>query len=234
MKVKNIVLAVAAAIATPSAFAANLVTTAPTVAASNIFYISGASAQTPGLAKAVGKFCTSGLVTYVDSVDGKTAFVYKCGVANTATSGLSGAFIVVKTDAGGSYYGVGPVISQTVQKFPDITNVTVGATPATTNLSDVAGVLTGTAEFTTGANVKPQIGLSDVSAAIWRARGVSFPTVGFTEVAGFAGQGFGVVVSSALYALLQADQGTTGQPSISSTNYANLVSGVDTVWQKLL
>jgi hypothetical protein len=241
MKIRNIVVAVVAAIAAPSAMALDLTTG---VSPSNIFYIAGASAQTPGLAKAMTKFCTTNLVTYVDSVDSKTAFVWKCDAANNATSGLTGSFIVVKTDAAGSFTGVGPLTNHTAVKFPNITNVTDTAIVGTgandikssINNSDVVGTLKGTAEYLTGANHFAQIGLSDVSVDAWRARGNVIPTAGYTVAATFAGQGFGVIVSPLLFAKMQADQGLTGtaQPSISKIQYANLVSSSQAVWQNLL
>lgn len=224
MKFNRIALAIAAVLVAPSAFAADLTTG---VAASNIFWIGGASAQTPGLAKAMNKFCSTTVDSYLDNVDGKSAVIWKCATANTATSGLTGAFIVSKVDAGGSFAGVGPVANHTTMKFPDPTNVTAGAVVAGSNLALTAtGTAAGQANYSVGVLKFPQMALSDVGVNVWRARGQSIPSTGFTVNPIFAGQGFGVMVSPSLYAALQADQGLTStqQPSISKTQYANLVT----------
>ena len=62
-------------------------------------------------------------------------------------------------------------------------------------------------------------------------------TAGNTYVADVtvgAGQGFGVVVSPALYTLLQADQATSGVPSISKAQYASLMTQTGGFWNTLL
>jgi hypothetical protein len=245
MKIKHIALSIALAMAAPAAFAVDL---SAGVAASNIFYIGGASAQTPGLAKAIQKFCSGTLATYTDTQDGKQAFTWTCSSANNATSGLTGPFVVSKVDAGGSFAGVNPVTNHTTMRFPDITNATVGGTPFA-NGAITVGSLAGSVPWNDGvavpANIAgvqkfPQMALSDVSVNIWRARGNSIPTTGFTVNPIFAGQGFGIIVSPSLYTALQADQGLTALtgvaaiPSISKQQYANLVSGQNGISLNLL
>ena len=138
MKVKKIVLALSVALATSSAFAADIKTGVP---ASNVFYIAGGTATTPGLAKALVNFCSTTIDTYVDTTDGNSGFIYKCSSANNATSGLTGAFLVHKLDNGSSG-GVLPVINATNATWPDSTAVTAGGTPPTGyNTADVVGNL---------------------------------------------------------------------------------------------
>jgi hypothetical protein len=245
MKIKHIAIAIAAAMAAPTAFAApvDLSTYNYTI------YVAGASAQTPGLAKAIVKFCTGTVQTFVDTQDGKQAFVWACPVANPTTSGITGSFVVAKVDAGGSFAGVDPVTNHTTIRFPDLT--TADDTP-TTNINSAVTVGAATAgtvawndgkatgSTAAGTFVYPQIALSDVSVNIWRARGNAIPSTGFTVNPIFAGQGFGVIVSPSLYTALQADQGLTGLtgvaaiPSISRQQYANVSQGVAGVSLNLL
>lgn len=235
MQVTKIALACALACAGTSAQAAVL-------SATNVIYISGASAQTPGLAKSMGAFCNTVVDTYVDDQDGKQAFVYSCSSAK-ATSGLTAgsSFIVVKSDAGGSANGVAPVVNLTNIKFPDINNCSATVT-AGYNANNTVGTVAGSCAYSVaGVNKVPQVGLTDVPAAVWKARGQFTPVAGalYTTKAGFAGQGFGVAVSPLLYTALQNDQiaggllaatctgvATAGdcQPSISKAQYANIVA----------
>ena len=257
MKINKIALAVALAFSAPVAFANTVGTDLTTagspggvVAASNIFYISGATAQTPGLAAVVQKFCSTTVDTYVDTTDGNSGFIYKCSSANNAASGLTGAFIVDKLD-NGSAGGVLPVIqATTTASFPDLYNVNIGGTPIVGyNAADVVGNLAGTAPIQL-AGIAAQIGLSDVSSDIWRQRAVAVPAAStFTRDTKFGGQGFGVAVSDALYTVMQNDQGLTAanlghtptaweaQPSIGVEQYAALITGTSltqpAVWQKL-
>ena len=256
MKINKIALAVALAFSAPLAFANTVgidLTTAGSpggvVAASNIFYISGATAQTPGLAAVVQKFCSTTVDTYVDTTDGNSGFIYKCSSANNATSGLTGAFIVDKLDDG-SGAGTLPVIQQTAKTWPDLYNVITAGTPIVGyNAADVVGNLAGTAPIQL-AGIAGQIGLSDVSSDIWRQRAVAVPAAStFTRDTKFAGQAFGVAVSDALYTVMQNDQGLTAanlghtptaweaQPSIGVEQYAALITGTaltqPAVWQKL-
>lgn len=234
MQVKHIVLAVAAAIAAPSAMAASLTAT-------NVIYISGASAQTPGLAKSIGNFCNTTVSTYTDDKDGKQGYAYVCSSAK-ATSGLTAgsSFIVVKLDAGGSANGVAPVVNLTTLPFPDIANCSATVI-AGYNASNTVGTVAGSCAYNLAPVAKQaQLGLSDVPASVWKARGQFTPvTTAYTTAAGFAGQGFGIAVSPLLYTALQNDQIAGGslastctgvttagacQPSISKAQYANIVA----------
>jgi len=243
----KIALAVSLVFAAPFASAADITTG---VSASNIFYVAGASAQTPGLGKAVVAMCSGAVSTYVDSGTGTAGVIYKCASGN-ALSGMSGLpFIISKLD-NGSFGGHAPVMNQYALSFPNPALVIDGATPAATyQESNVpAGTLAGTAPLS--ASVIPQISLSDVSSSLFRARNGSTLVSGttyrvladteFAKITGFGGQGFGVGVSEKLYKLLQADQGLTvgaadgaNQPSLSVTQIAGLMNSRNSYMQKLV
>jgi len=251
MKMKKIALAVASLALAQSAFAVNL-----TTGVDNVFYIGGASAQTPGLARAVVKFCNPAgtLKTYLDTIDGKQAVVWTCSSA-TAASGLTvgSSFVIAKVDAGGSWAGVDPTVNHTQLRFPDLANA-VDTVPSYTNSGITAGTLTGTVPWddttTTGTSgtlkgtlAYPQFSFSDVSVNTFKARGKAITGTNWTAKGAFAGQGFGVIVSPSLYTALQKDQGistscaaTDGscQPSISKDQYANVVYGTRGFLQNLL
>jgi hypothetical protein len=242
MKVKSIVLAVVSALTATSALAADLTSGVP---AGNIYYIGGASAQTPGIAKTLTAFCNAGaMTTYADST-GKNDYAFACSNAKATTtataanpSGVSttfaaGAkFLVIKMDEGGSFNGVGPVatasnITASGYNLPTFIDATNCPGTAVTIPSSVLGTtVNGGLCNKDVAQRHPQFGFSDVPKSIWAKRGqlLAADDANLTQVSGFAGQGFGVVVSSALYAALQADQGlaSTVQPSISSNQYASI------------
>jgi hypothetical protein len=87
-----------------------------------------------------------------------------------------------------------------------------------------------------------QLGLSDVSASVYGAKGIlpaqtPVQKTSNTYVAqpSGAGQGFGVIVSKKLYDLLATDQGVA-VPSITSGQMATIMSttGLDNMWPVLL
>lgn len=217
------------------------------VPAANIVYISGASAQTPGIEAVIASFCNGGaaganFTKFVDTIDGKSAFAYKCANALAASGFAAGAqFIIVKRDADGSFAGVGPLLATNTAlapaglpavqlNWPDLTNCDLAA--KTCNMSAATN------------KRPPQAGFTDVENAIWQARGIlsayaplSNAIVKFT---GFGGQSFGVVVTDELYKKLQTKQIADGllpntcvvgdftpglcQPSISKNQYTSITS----------
>ena len=225
MQVKKLVLALAVAIAAPSAFAADLSTG---VTADNIMYVTGATAQTKGIAISVGRLCgTNPLITLTDGKAVPVGKGWKCNAAAGTTypnlPGVTGPFVVLKNE-GGSLNAITPVRNGSTQGQLDLTNCTVSGTTGT-----CANAL---------VNKPEHIGFSDVSEKIFAAKGqLVAQTAGNTYVADVtvgAGQGFGVVVSPALYTLLQADQGTSGVPSISKAQYASLMTQTGGFWNTLL
>ena len=265
----KITLAVCATMCSSLALATDLVSTY-SVAASNVYYIAGATAQTPSLAKALRNMCGDGTCnastgkfsTYVDNQDttypGTNSFIYLCEASNSkagTTLGVGTPFIVVKSEngsAGAIDVAKATAVATTASKgFADPTNVTLTTSKptklaSTINNNDVINYQ-GYANMKTTSTTVPQIGLSDVNLGIFLGRNyvTSIPTYTSKVV---AGQGFGVVVSDRLYHLMQYDQkllswqqpvGVTlnaesSQPTISKTQYAAIISGVDNVWTKLL
>jgi hypothetical protein len=229
MQVKKLVLALAVAIAAPSAFAADLSTG---VTVDNIMYVSGATAQTKGIAIALGKLCASAAgSTLVSLTDGAAVPVgkgWKCTapLATTtfpALTGVAGSWVVLKNE-GGSLNAITPLRNGSTQTQLDITNCTVTGTTGTCANALVA---------------KPAyFGFADVSSKVFNAKNqLVAQTAGNTYVSDIsvgAGQGFGVVVSPALYTLLQTEQATTGVPSLSKAQYASLMTQTAGTWGTLL
>ena len=85
-------------------------------------------------------------------------------------------------------------------------------------------------------------GFSDVDEKVWIGRGQFDPalvTGGYTVKSGFAGQGFGVVVTDALYAAMQDAQGlsVTEQPNITSQQFTSILAvsgGYKVDWSPLV
>ena len=225
MQVKKLVLALAVAVVAPSAFAVDLSTG---VTADNIMYVTGATAQTKGIAIAVGKLCgTNPLITLTDGAAVPVGRGWKCDSAASSTypnlPGVTGPFVVLKNE-GGSLNAITPLRNGSTQTQLDISNCTL------------ATATTGTCPTLVP---KPEyIGFADVSSKIFAAKGqLVAQTAGNTyvgDIAVGAGQGFGIVVSPALYTLLQADQGTAGVPSISKAQYASLMTQTAGFWSNLL
>lgn len=248
MKIKSIVVALAAVLAAPIAMAQDLSTLG--IPANNVIYMAGASAQTPGLAKTLTGFCNSPIETYSGFGSATNNFVYYCSSAKaTSTSGVStgftatSKFAVLKVDQGGSFNGVAAVspTSALPASYPKFPTLVCNSTPnSAVSAAVIAGSNVGTCTLEAANNVRPQLGLTDVPKSIWSGRGQlsAADDANLKTVSGFAGQGFGVAVSAQLYAALQADQGlaSTVQPSLSANQYASLVqAGADgQVWDILL
>jgi hypothetical protein len=234
MQVKKLVLALAAAIAAPSAFAApiNIETSPIAVPVDNIMYVTGATAQTPSLAIALGKLCASAstgagtLQAYTDTAAAPVGKAWKCVVPATATftklTGVTGPWIVYKNE-GGSLNAITPLRNASTQ----------------TQLSP--GTCDDATLKCTALIAKPEyFGLSDVRQEVFGAKGQLVARAGtlnnYTQRATGAGQGFGVVASPALLTLLRADQGlpATATPSISRQQYASLMAATSGWWQTLL
>jgi len=245
MKATKIAFAVASIFATSHVSAATVVTDLSS--ATNTFYISGATAQTPSLAKSLEAFCSVTMKTYVDTVDGATSLLYRCDSANNATSGLTGSFNVFKLENGSSngvkVVASGTSVNNASTGWLNATAVNVGAVPGSYNTAIVSGAIDGTAAISGSVSAIPQLGMTDVSVNTWKARGVTgIPASGYTSTY-VGGQAFGVAVSDKLYKLLQEDQGLStsatadqyvNQPSLSKAQYAALTSSYNGIWQKLV
>ena len=234
MQVKKLVLALAVAMAAPTAFATTTTTGSlvTDVTSDNIMYVSGATAQTKGIGIALGKLCASAASTsFISLTDGATPAVavgWKCVAPLTTTtfpqlSGVTGSWVVAKAESGSSH-GINPLRTGSTEATLDLSSCTVTGTSGTCTNTLVA---------------KPSyIGFSDVSSKVFAAKNqLSAVVSGNTYVSDIsvgAGQGFGVAVSPALYTLLQTDQGTSGVPSISKAQYASLMTQTAGTWSTLL
>ena len=233
MKVKSLVLAVAAAaatFATASAFAQGVTTaligTVPV--GTTVTYFGCASAQTPGLEKAALNKCNAAAGTFYAykttanaGVLPSAGFIYACSAA-------ANSFVWNKRDTDGSFDGVSAVAFPVQRSFVD-----ENALPAPAVYPAIASV------NGTGVLQTVDIAFSDVEKTIWQARGqLTAPqSAGLTQTI-LAGQGFGLAVSDDLYRLLQADQGKTvgstlaaDQPRISAAVYASLASTKTNIWK---
>jgi hypothetical protein len=232
MQVKKLLLVLATVIAAPATFATDLSTSPVAVPLDNQFYMTGSDELTPALAIGLGKFCISGGGTLQTLSDGLAVPVlkgFKCDAGAAATytafTGVTGPWIVLKNE-GSSLAAINPLRT--------------GANTNQLALNDCTLVPGSTTNYAcVGSVAKPtHLGISDVTQKIFAGRGGLLPIVGgntYTpDIPVGAGQGFGVVVSPALYALMQTDQGTTGRPSISRSAYASIITSTNSLWDVLL
>jgi hypothetical protein len=249
MKLSQIALAVASLAAVPAFAAVGSLQTLYGVTPANTVYVSGASALSGSFANVVGANCTGGSGNVVSfTINGSTSDGRVTVCKTSSTDGqFAGPFAVVKRDTNGSFDGVGPVIDQAaLTKWADVSN----CNDATLQ----CGLDSTTA-------IVPHAGLTDVDTNVWvgmaNTGALSIPvtdpaTTGTVLNGGFAGQGFGVMVSEQLYLAMQHKQvaegrlpancesdtvpGTPGyevqnftagqcQPSISKEEYAAVVDG---------
>lgn len=255
MKLTKIALAVAALAAAPSAFAAvGSLQTLYGVVPANTVYVSGASALSGSFANVVGANCTGG-ATNVKSltINGSTSDGRVIVCTTSSTDGqFAGPFAVVKRDTNGSFDGVGPVIDQSgLTKWADVNAVSVAST---TNITGCDSVALKCGLDSTTVRI-PHAGLTDVDTNVWvgmaNTGALTIPvtnpaSTGTVLNGGFAGQGFGVMVSESLYNAMMAKQVAEGrlpvsagsascvagnytpgacQPSISKEEYAAIVDG---------
>jgi len=244
MKNTKLTLAVAALLASSSAFAVvtyplanqNLKTTPLTVPTENIMYVTGATAQTKGIGISAAKICATGsgtTPTFISLTDGAATpatVAWKCQADANATftgmPGVTGPWIVEKNEGGSS----------------DAWKVRTGGTVAQLTLADctLSNATTGTCTAT--ATQQEHLGFSDVSSKIFAAKKISPFNAAVTanqtyvtDISLGASQGFGVIVSDNLYKLMQTDQGVgAGRPSISRAQYASIITQSSGVMSTLL
>ncbi len=240
MKLSQITVAVASLAVVPAFAAVGSLTALYGVAPANTVYVSGASALSGSFANVIAANCTGGAANVKSlTINGSTSDGRVTVCTTSSTDGQFGApFAVVKRDTGGSFEGVGPVIDQSgLQKWADVSNCN--------DVSLQCGLDTTTVRV-------PQAGLSDVDSNVWvgmantGALSIPVPTPTSTVLSGgFAGQGFGVMVSDSLYNAMMAKQVAEGrlpasaggvacvagnltpgacQPSISKEEYTAVVS----------
>ena len=249
MKLSQIALAVAAVASAPAFAATGSLNVLYGVTAANTVYVSGASALSGSLANVVAANCTGGSANVkslqidadgtLDGVGKSTSDGRVTVCTTSSTDGqFAGPFAVVKRDTNGSFDGVGPVIAQSaLTKWADVSNCD--------DTTLVCGLDNTTA-------IVPHAGLTDVDTNVWigsnNTGALSIPVPANTASTvfngGFAGQGFGVMVSESLYNAMMAKQVAEGrlpasaggvscsagnytpgacQPSISKEEYAAVI-----------
>lgn len=243
MKLSQIALAVASLAAVPAFAAVGSLQALYGVTPANTVFVSGASALSGSFANVVGANCTGGSTNVKSLTIGGGTSDGRVTVCTTkSTDGqFAGPFAVVKRDTNGSFDGVGPVIDQSgLTKWADVNNCDSTALNCALDSTTVR---------------VPHAGLTDVDTNVWvgmaNTGALSIPvtnpaTTGTVLNGGFAGQGFGVMVSESLYNAMMAKQVAEGrlpvsagsascvagnytpgacQPSISKEEYAAVVDG---------
>ena len=235
MKLSRLAIALASISVAPAFAATGSLTALYGVPANNTVFISGASALSGSLASVVASRCQGGATNVrVLTVGGSTSAgrVAVCTTQSVGGNPFNAPFAVVKRDTNGSFDGVGPVISQTtLTGWADVNNCD--------NVANNCPIDSATARV-------PHAGLTDVDTNVWvgmsntGALSVPVPApTGTVRNGGFAGQGFGVMVSEELYKAMQKAQKTDGrlpstcvtgdfvpgqcQPSISKEEYTAVV-----------
>jgi len=219
MKLRMLAIAAAALLSTqahalqPTAFAA-----------ATKVYFSGATATTNAFGALFTQNCAAG--TRDDyTLTGNAGFstIYTCTLNATNDFGVGAINIVFqKLNAGGSGAGVYPVSNNAPVTFIDETTCN------------------GTTKLCTGQKpVIPDGGISDLNLEVFNAavnKPAEFATasvgtnwVESANAAGIPGASyvqtvFGLGVSGPLYAALQADQGTTGVPTVSPAAVAQIIA----------
>ena len=221
MKLSQIALAVASLAAVPAFAAVGSLQTLYGVTPANTVYVSGASALSGSFANVVGANCTGGSTNVKSLTIGGSTSDGRVTVCTTkSTDGqFSGPFAVVKRDTNGSFDGVGPVIDQSgLTKWADVNNCDSTALNCALDSTTVR---------------VPHAGLTDVDTNVWvgmhNTNALSIPvtdpaTTGTVLNGGFAGQGFGVMVSESLYNAMMAKQVAEGRLPVSAGS-ASCVAG---------
>lgn len=230
MKLHHIAIAAAFAAAGTSSFATD-------------FYLSGSSALQKVVVTAIGQNC-SNVVTYngvngsaasgpLDNANGQSYTRYTCtaGASNTWAV-TSGTVFDIYMNTQGSAYGVFPVASNAAINFINPTSCTASGNSGTctgvtthapdAGLSDLEPTMFNDASnHPVAAQPNTPVG-SDPFPVLFSGQTVSASSFASSKIA--ATQTFGLAVNPALYAALQADQNTTGIPTVSSAAFATIYS----------
>lgn len=196
-------------------------------AAATKVYFSGASATKAAFGGLFTQNCQASTRNdYTLTGNSGYGTVYSCTL-NTANDFGVGAINVFfqKKDDGGSAIGVFPVSNNTPTAFIDMGTCT---TPAGT----AAGTCTGLTPVSGPNSIIPDGGTSDLNldvfnAALNKPAGVTASVgtnwVDPAGVGAYVQTSFGLGVSQGLYAALQADQGTTGVPTVNPEAVAQII-----------
>ncbi|MEQ6341182.1 MAG: hypothetical protein M3A44_05875 [Gammaproteobacteria bacterium] len=163
-------------------------------------YISGSSALTPSLEKAVSVLCDSAKPqTDRNIFRSSTGSAYQCTSKASVFGGVAKTIEIRKRNSGGSGLGVMNVASSTLTGFTDPASGACAAAAAVT----INGVTFNQKTGCTDANLIPTAGMSDVEPELFASQGYN----GGLSKAPIVGAMFGVPVSEKLYRQLQALQG---------------------------
>lgn len=210
MKIRHIAAAAVAAFAS-QAYALDVATM--NAAGTLKVYFAGASATKAAIGGLFTQNCQAPTRNdYTLASDATFGTIYTCTLNATNDFGLGAINVMFqKRDAGGSGWGVYPVANNVSIPFIDPTSCSAGGT------------------CSAQSNRIPDGGTSDVEPKMFEAA--------LNTPAGFAGAinvanmtvdpyvstVFGLAVSNALYAKLQADQGTAGRPSVSQASVGQML-----------
>ena len=173
-----------------------------------------------------------------ESVDGNIVKAYACELVGS-NNDFGAAYnnrkvLFQKSDEGGSGNGVFPVATNSLMPFLNVSAANCNQTTKVCN---------------TIAQRRPDGGVSDVSpigfnplanrplSPIDFSANADVSNSDFQQVRGVLQIGFGLAVSQPLYAALQAEQGTTGRPSVPKTVISNMLSNAynpELGWKPLL
>lgn len=237
-----------------------------------VIYFSGASAADKLMFNAINnQVCTSGTQDYLEVTQSSSgSFVtnsnhwgISCSTSTLGTTPSTIKLLFIKRSAGGSAYGVQPLVQAAKVSGKTITYVdaTSGVRGSTIPFLDVTKCTntTGTKLWvcnsgTSTAAVIPDAGLSDVDPLMFQGSGINEPpdfnSVTATQtkllsINGAVAQGFGVVVNDRLYKALQEAQfGLSSlcvgniteacMPSISKLQLATIFSGKVKSWNDIV
>jgi hypothetical protein len=196
--------------------------------------MSGATALSSTTGGLFNQNCVAGtLDTYLndatlfagESTNGNMVKAYSCQLVSTNNdfgTAYNGKYVLFqKSDQGGSGNGVFPVATNSALPFINVSAATCNQT---------------TKVCSTLSNKKPDGGVSDVSpigfnptlnrplAPIDFSNNPDVKNTDFQQVRGVIQTVFGLAVSQPLYAALQAEQGTSGRPSIPRAIAASMLS----------
>jgi hypothetical protein len=180
-------------------------------------YFSGASATKAAIGQLFTQNCNAATRTdYVLSSDAAFSTIYSCTLNAVNDFGLGAINVAFqKRDAGGSGQGVYPVANGNAIAFIDPTTC--------------SGAASGTGSCTGQFNRVPDGGTSDVEPSLFQAS-LNNPApfsgplnLSAITVRPFVSTIFGLAVSNALYVKLQADQGTTGRPTVPKDAVATML-----------
>lgn len=232
MKIKSLVVAVAASVAASQAFALN-----PTQSlnATLKLNVSGATAADKQFDNYITQICDPAtLDRYTNTND--DASVFSCEIKAGEIAGVSGGTTAMfRKESGGSCTGVTPVINNTTVPGLDLSTCTEDAqNPGNWSCSN------------TTIQVPTEVGISDVEPELFTipansCGAISNPAnVNLLKVGSVNAQTFGIVVTPDLRDALQASQNlsvgsdeVSEMPSLSSSIVANLFAGNVELWSEL-